>query len=74
MTSSSNDSDLLDLERGLPTTPADVLALRRVKHARRLSTEDYLRALARLPALPLEARRPAKRIYGGDPFRLTDGD
>jgi hypothetical protein len=72
MTSSSRDSDTLDLERGIPTTPADVLALRRVKHSRRLSTEDYLRALARLPALPLGARRSRQRVYGGEPFRLSD--
>ena len=73
MTGSSRDSDLLDLERGIPTTPADVLALRRVRLSRRLSTEDYLRALARLPPQPLEARRTVKRIYGGNPFRLIGG-
>ena len=72
MTSSSRDSDLLDLERGIPTTPADVLALRRVKHSRRLSTEDYLRALGCLPELSLEARRSRKRVHGGEPFRLSD--
>ena len=72
MTSSSRDSDLLDLERGIPTTPADVLALRRVKHSRRLSTEDYLRALGCLPELSLGARRSRKRVYGGEPFRLSD--
>lgn len=72
MTSSSKDSELLDLQRGIPTTPADVLALRRAKHSRRLSTADYLRALARLPQLPLAARRSRKRVYGGEPFRLGD--
>ena len=72
MTSSSEDFDPLDLERGIPTTPADVLALRRVKRSRRLSTEDYLRALARLPAPPPGARRSRQRIYGGEPFRLRD--
>jgi len=72
MTSSSSDSDLLDLERGIPTTPADVLALRRVKQSRRLSTEDYLRALGCLPELSLGARRSRKRVYGGEPFRLSD--
>jgi hypothetical protein len=70
MTSSSKDSELLDLERGLPTTPADVLALRRIKRSRRLSTEDYLRALARLPPRPVRPSR--RRTYGGEPFRLSD--
>ncbi len=72
MRSSSRDSDLLDLERGLPTTPADVLALRRIKRGRRLSTEEYLRALAQLPPRPPATRPPKKRVYGGEPFRLTD--
>jgi hypothetical protein len=72
MTSSSRDSELLDLERGIPTTPADILALRRVKQSRRLSTEDYLRALRGLPELPLGARRGRKRVFGGGPFRLRD--
>ncbi|MCG6928509.1 MAG: hypothetical protein LJF30_24775 [Acidobacteria bacterium] len=72
MTSSSEDSDLLDLESGLPTTPADVLALRRVRRSRRLSTEEYLRALARLPPRPPGAAASRKRVYGGEPFQLTD--
>ncbi len=55
-----------------PTTPVDVLALRRLKHSRRLSTEDSLRALGRLPELPLGTRRSRKRVYGGEPFRLSD--
>jgi hypothetical protein len=67
MTSSSRDSDLLDLERGIPTTPADVLALRRVKHSRRLSTEDYLRALARLPELLLGATGREEESAAGSP-------
>ena len=63
---------LWDLERGLPTTPADILALRRVRSSRRLSTEEYLRALARLPPRPPEAVPSRRRVYGGEPFRLTD--
>jgi hypothetical protein len=69
MSGSSKGSDLLDLERGLPTTPEDVEALRRVRRARRLATEAYLRALARLSPPPDELRR--KRVYGGEPFRIT---
>lgn len=72
MTSSSSDSELLDLQQGLPTTPADVLALRRVKQSRHLSTEDYLRALAHLHSLPPGVERPKRRAYGGEPFRLRD--
>jgi hypothetical protein len=72
MSDSSRDSDLFDLEHGLPTTPEDVEALRRVRRSRRLSTEQYLRALAMLPRLPPRARRSKKRVYGGEPFRLTD--
>ena len=70
MTSSSRDSDLLDLEKGLPTTPADILALRRIRQSRRVSTVDYLRALARLPPRPPDSAR--ERVYGGEPFRLTE--
>ena len=72
MTSSSRDSDVLDLERGIPTTPEDVEAQGRVRRARRLSTEEYLRALARFPPHPPERLRSRRRVYGGEPFRLTD--
>jgi hypothetical protein len=74
MTGSSKDSDLLDLERGMTSTPADALALRRVRASRRLSDEDFLRALARLPPVAPDARRSGKRVYGGEPFQLTDRD
>jgi len=68
MTGSSIRSDL-DLSR-IPTTPQDVDALRRVRETRHLTTEEYLRALARLPPPPLEALRTRKRARGGEPFRL----
>lgn len=71
MTSSSRRSEPLDLERGLPTTPEDVAALRRIRAARRrLSTADYLRALSQLPPLPPEALRRRRRATGTQPFRL----
>jgi hypothetical protein len=69
MTGSSRPSDL-DLGR-IPTTAADVEALRRVREARQLTTEEYLRALARLPPPPIEALRTRKRARGGEPFRLV---
>jgi hypothetical protein len=70
MTGSSRRSEI-DFERGVPTTPADVEALRRVRLRRRLSTEDYLSALARLPAPPGELRQARKRAGAAEPFRLT---
>jgi hypothetical protein len=69
MTGSSRRSDL-DLSR-VPTTPQDVDALRRVREARRLTTDEYLRALRALPPPPLEAQRARKRARGGEPFRLA---
>jgi hypothetical protein len=69
MTGSSKRSDL-DLS-GIPTTPADVEALRRVRETRHLTTDEYLRALRHLPPPPLEARRIRKRARGGEPFRLV---
>jgi hypothetical protein len=69
MTGSSRRSDL-DLGR-IPTTPADVETLRRVRQTRHLTTEEYLRALRELPPPPLEAQRTRKRARGGEPFRLV---
>jgi hypothetical protein len=69
MSGSSPLSDL-DLERGVPTTAADVLALRRVRRSRRLSTEQYLRALSRVPPLPPGTIERRRRAGGVEPFRL----
>jgi hypothetical protein len=69
MTGSSRSSDL-DLGR-VPTTAEDIEALRRVRETRHLTTEEYLRALRRLPPPPLEAQRTRKRARGGEPFRLA---
>lgn len=70
MKSSSSPSEL-NLARGVPTAPEDVAALRKIRAARRLSTEQYLKALAGLQAPPLEVRRVRRRARGGEPFRLT---
>lgn len=60
----------LDLARALPTTAADVAALRGLRESRRFSTEDYLAALARLAPLTAE-QQAARRHAGGDvPFSL----
>jgi hypothetical protein len=48
-----------------------VAALRRVRAARRLTTEQYLEALSSLQAPPLEVLRARKRARGGEPFSLT---
>jgi hypothetical protein len=66
---SSSDSFELDLERGLPTTAADVEALRRLSQSQSVSTEQYLRFLACLtPATPAALRgRPGPQ---GPPFVL----
>jgi hypothetical protein len=69
MTGSPTRSDL-DLGR-LPTTAADVAALRRVRGTRLLTTDEYLRALRSLPPPPLEAQRTRKLARGGEPFRLV---
>jgi hypothetical protein len=69
MTGSSRRSEI-DLGR-IPTTAEDVASLRRVRETRHLTTEEYLRALRRLPPPPLEAQRTRKRARGGEPFRLV---
>jgi len=61
----------LNLARGVPTTAQDVAALRNVRAARRLTTEQYLTSLTSLQAPPLEVLRARKRARGGEPFRLT---
>lgn len=66
----SNDpSEPLDLERGLPTTPEDVAALRRLKSRQALTTREFLRFLASLkpPTVQALRSRPGPR---GEPFRL----
>jgi len=68
--SSKNSPDLLNLERDIPTTPADVLALRanRPKPA-----ADWLEQLselvAQIPNLE-EIRRHRKTFAGCEPFEL----
>jgi hypothetical protein len=67
---SSGSADPLDLARDLPTTAADVAALRRAATPQVMELEDYLRFLAGLEPPPVEAlrRRPGPR---GAPFRLA---
>jgi hypothetical protein len=67
---SSTPRSELNLTQGVPTTAEDVAALRRVRAARRLTTEQYMRALASLQAPPLEVLRARKHARGGEPFKL----
>jgi hypothetical protein len=65
----SNDpSELLDLERGLPTTARDVDALRALRYPR-MSDAQYVRFLAALSA-PDGASLAAKRGPQGEAFYL----
>lgn len=67
---SSAGSEVLDLERDLPTTPADVAALRRARAAAPLDFAGYLRFLAAWPSPPTEALR-SRRGPHGRPFELA---
>ncbi len=67
---SSGPSDLLDLERGLPTTAADVAALRRARTAMRLDLDAYLRFLEQFPAPTSEALKARGGPSSSEPFTL----
>jgi hypothetical protein len=65
----SNDhSEPLDLERGLPTTRRDVVALRALRYPR-ITDAQYVRFLATL-ATPDRATLAAKRGPHGEAFSL----
>lgn len=71
MTRSDAPSSSLDLDRDLPTTREDVIALRRARSLAPLDLQGYLDFLALLPPraeAPLP--RPAQR--GDRPFELAD--
>jgi hypothetical protein len=68
--SSKNPPDLLNLERDIPTTPEDVIALR---ENRPKPATDWLEQLTRLAAqIPNleEIRRRRKTFAGCEPFEL----
>ena len=67
--SSSGRSELLDLERDLPTTEEDVEALRRARERPPADTAAYLRFLVSLPAPPAGALR-TRRGPCGERFDL----
>jgi hypothetical protein len=69
--SSDRPSDAFDLGRDLPTTAADVEALRRAR-VRGGSTEEYLRFLRDLGHADTERLRKRRLPRGDAPFRQPD--
>jgi hypothetical protein len=68
--SSSDRFEPLDLDRGLPTTPEDTVALRLLRrNLPVLTAEEYFRFLATLPHPSAEDLR-RRRGPQGEPFRL----
>lgn len=64
----SDDVELLDLDRGLPTTPEDVAAQDRLR-APRLTTAQYVAWLRSLPKPDPRSER-MRSISIGEPFSL----
>ena len=68
--SSSDDFDLLDLERDIPTTPEDIQALRENRPRMPENWWDVLtEASEQLPGVQ-EARKRRKTFEGWEPFEL----
>lgn len=68
--SSSDNLDLLDLERDIPTTPEDIRALRENRPRMPENWWDVLtRASEQLPGVE-EARKRRKTFQGWEPFEL----
>ena len=70
MTSGDRSSLSLDLDKGLPTTAEDVMALRRAKSLAPLDLQGYLDFLAQLPAIPCHRPRPSRSMMSEEPFEL----
>jgi len=67
---SASSCKLLDLERDLPTTSEDVLAMRRARESQPLNLAAYLEFLASFPPSPMSALRARKGPAGLKPFEL----
>lgn len=67
--SSTDYSEDLQIERDLPTTEADILALRQLRHGRELTFAEALDLLSSFDLFPLEK---SERIAGEDwePFQF----
>jgi hypothetical protein len=69
MTSSEDSPDFIDLERGLPVTPEDVDALRKLRGRATLTFAEYLAFLSAQPSPSFEQLK-ARRGPRGEPFTL----
>jgi hypothetical protein len=68
--SSINSSKLLDLDRNLPTSAEDIVALRQTRKDSLLDLRTYLEFLARFPAPSWQELRDRKGHAGAKPFEL----
>jgi hypothetical protein len=67
---SKNSYEFIDLNRGLPTTKEDILALRRARKAETLSFAGYLKFLANFAPPSATALRARNGPAGITPFEL----
>jgi hypothetical protein len=67
---SRKSSGLLDLDRDLPTSRDDVIALRSARGSDIADLKTYLEFLARFPAPSTEELRAKKGPRGPQPFEL----
>jgi hypothetical protein len=67
---SEKSYSILDLNNDLPTSPGDILALKRVRQAQRLSFDSYLEFLTSFAPLSPEELRTRKGPFGLKPFEL----
>jgi hypothetical protein len=72
MMNSSDRWNPIDLDKGLPTTREDVIALQPVRSLGTLDLEGYLAFLSRLRMPGASAQRAKSGPRGGPPFELTD--
>jgi hypothetical protein len=71
MSSSEDSPDFIDLERGLPVTPEDVEALRRLRAGVPMTFSEYLAWLSSQPSPSFEQLK-ARRGPRGEPFVLDE--
>ncbi len=72
MKSSSGEPEPLDLDSGLPVTPEDVAALRRLRQPP-MTSEQYLAFLASFGHATYEELK-ARPLFKGEPFILHGQD